>query len=47
MKILWFILLAMCIGAAIFNAVQGDAAMTMLCCTAYLVAYMEARHGQD
>lgn len=47
MKILWFILLVVCIGAAIMNALQGDAAMTTLCCAAYLVAYMEARHEGD
>lgn len=44
MKILWMLLLVVCIGAAILNAVQGDAALTTLCCTAYLVAYMEARN---
>lgn len=47
MKILWFILLIMCIGAAAVNALHGDAAMTTLCCAAYLVAYMEARHEGD
>lgn len=46
-KILYFALMTVIIVAAVLNAVHGDAAMTTLCCTAYLVTYMEARNERN
>lgn len=46
-KILYFALMTVIIIGAILEALQGDAAMTTLCCTAYLVTYMEARNERN
>lgn len=45
--LLWIILMVATIIGAIINAVHGDAAMTTLCCTAYLVTVMELRGDRD
>lgn len=47
MKYLYFALLLLTMGAACVNAWQGNTAMTVVLCTAYLVTYDQMWRDRD